>query len=159
MKKPPPPIPTRHVLWLGWKIVFLLSVSLCAFGFFRLHHQPRPSPLAVPRHRSLSFSRSFTGAPKLAFLFLARRNLPLDFLWSSFFEVRSIFSTSSKIVIFQCFSLRKLKQEFCRVLMLPISRYTYTLSRGLCLTSLLQGRISSTIGSSKIAFRWFNHEN
>ncbi|KAA8520128.1 hypothetical protein F0562_014384 [Nyssa sinensis] len=29
---------------------------------------------------------SFEGPPKIAFLFLARRNLPLDFLWGSFFE-------------------------------------------------------------------------
>lgn len=107
MRKQPPPIPTRHVLWLGWKIVILLSVSLCAFGLFRLHHQPRVSHLAVSRDRSLSFRDSFFAIPKIAFLFLARRNLPLDFLWSGFFEVRSVFSPCVKnLSSFRCFFLR-----------------------------------------------------
>ncbi|KAK4744219.1 hypothetical protein SAY87_010531 [Trapa incisa] len=86
IKKQPPPVPTCHVLWLGWKIIILFSVSLCAFGLFRLHHKPRLTPLAISSDRSLSFLNDFSATPKIAFLFLARRNLPLDFLWSSFFE-------------------------------------------------------------------------
>lgn len=29
---------------------------------------------------------AFEGAPKVAFLFLARANLPLDFIWHAFFQ-------------------------------------------------------------------------
>jgi len=53
-------------------VVVLLLLSLFRF------HSPKPS---------ISVSRVFDGPPKIAFLFLVRRNLPLDFLWDAFFQV------------------------------------------------------------------------
>ncbi|CAN6546728.1 unnamed protein product [Malus baccata var. baccata] len=90
MKKSPP-IPARLVIRLSWKLVIVLSVALCVWALFRLHSQPdlissSPSSLVVARSRISRHGRSFTGTPKIAFLFLARRSLPLDFLWGSFFE-------------------------------------------------------------------------
>lgn len=66
-----------------------LSIALCFFALFRLHFQ---SDISSASYAALSRARyrlprfNFTGRPKVAFLFLARRNLPLDFLWGSFFE-------------------------------------------------------------------------
>lgn len=90
MKKSPP-IPARHVIRLSWKLVIVLSVALCVWALFRLHSQPdlfssSPSSLVLARSRISRHGKSFTGTPKIAFLFLARRSLPLDFLWGSFFE-------------------------------------------------------------------------
>ncbi|XVE51068.1 hypothetical protein DITRI_Ditri02bG0008900 [Diplodiscus trichospermus] len=83
-------VPGRHVLWLGWKFVILLSFALCFFALLRLHFSPDFSspPYSVSRSRPRSrISRdNFRGPPKIAFLFLSRLNLPLDFLWGSFFE-------------------------------------------------------------------------
>lgn len=66
----------RHSLWL----VISISSFLFIFAILRLQYQPRHLPSArrpiVP----------FVGTPKIAFLFLARNNLPLDFLWQSFFQ-------------------------------------------------------------------------
>ncbi|XP_030552983.1 glycosyltransferase BC10-like [Rhodamnia argentea] len=86
--------PTLHVLWSGWKLVILLSISLCLFALLRLHYQPMfPSSSSSSPYLEIYRARSrylrhagFVGNPKLAFLYLARRNLPLDFLWGSFFE-------------------------------------------------------------------------
>ncbi|XP_041028381.1 glycosyltransferase BC10 [Juglans microcarpa x Juglans regia] len=85
-KKAPPPIVARRVIWLSWKLVLSLSLALCALALLRLHSQPglsSPSPsLLRPR-----VSRYILDRPsKIAFLFLARTNLPLDFLWDTFFE-------------------------------------------------------------------------
>ncbi|XVF26084.1 hypothetical protein REPUB_Repub13aG0269500 [Reevesia pubescens] len=86
------PILVRHVIWLAWKLVILLSLSLCFFALLRLHFSPHISASTYslsPAHtRSLRISRdNFDyGPPKIAFLFLARLNLPLDFLWGCFFE-------------------------------------------------------------------------
>ncbi|XP_073154419.1 glycosyltransferase BC10 [Henckelia pumila] len=76
----------RNVLCVGWKLVILFSILLCLFAFLRIQHY---SQTALPGnstdlpHGSRHFS---DGNPKVAFLFLARWNLPLDFLWGSFFE-------------------------------------------------------------------------
>ncbi|EOY28772.1 hypothetical protein QUC31_013223 [Theobroma cacao] len=90
MKKLPAPVPARQVLWLGWKLVILLSVALCFVALLRLHFSPdlsSPNSLSRPaRVRSRISGGTFDGIPKIAFLFLARFNLPLDFLWGSFFE-------------------------------------------------------------------------
>ncbi|XP_050214742.1 glycosyltransferase BC10-like [Mercurialis annua] len=80
----------RHVIWMGWKLIILLSVSLCLFALLRLHflYDSYSSP-AIHRSRSPITRRAnleFTGPPKIAFLFLARQYLPLDFLWGAFFE-------------------------------------------------------------------------
>lgn len=85
-KKAAQPIAVRRVLWLSWKLVVLVSVALCALALLRLHSQSDlTSPLSRPRPRI--YRHKFEGTPKIAFLFLARRKLPLDFLWDSFFEV------------------------------------------------------------------------
>ena len=78
----------RHVFWFGWKLVILVSVALCVLALLRLQSNSEVSSISFqpPVHR---FSRVgvYEGNPKISFLFLVRRNLPLDFLWGSFFEV------------------------------------------------------------------------
>lgn len=93
-----PGLSMRHVLCLGWKLVILLSVALCVFAFLRIQ-QYSQSTAALPR-KSRSLTYEFNGNPKVAFLFLVRRNLPLDFLWESFFEVGAIFVCWGKSVVF-----------------------------------------------------------
>ncbi|XP_016442465.2 glycosyltransferase BC10-like [Nicotiana tabacum] len=83
------------ISWFAWKlliVVFLtLTIVLCMLAFLSLQRFP-PSHSQNPSSVSRRFlhpnwdSISFRGDPKVAFLFLARRNLPLDFLWKSFFE-------------------------------------------------------------------------
>ncbi|KAJ6893114.1 glycosyltransferase BC10-like isoform X1 [Populus alba x Populus x berolinensis] len=75
----------RRVIWSGWKLVMILSMGLCVFALFRLHLSSPPETL-LSRRRSFSREVVFSGPPKIAFLFLVRRGLPLDFLWGSFFE-------------------------------------------------------------------------
>lgn len=72
----------RSVIWQSWKLVVLLSVALCVLTLLRLHAPSTSSSL--PRRQI--YSAEFVGTPKIAFLFLVRRNLPLDFLWDTFFE-------------------------------------------------------------------------
>ncbi|KAF2303666.1 hypothetical protein P3X46_020624 [Hevea brasiliensis] len=83
-------VPARHVIWFGWKLVIILSVSLCVFALCRLHFKSDVSSSASsfyrPRSRISRRSFQFAGPPKIAFLFLVRKDLPLDFLWGSFFE-------------------------------------------------------------------------
>lgn len=105
--------PVRNILWLSWKIVTGISITLCVLAFLRLQNYDQKYPYTASsdsesslsssssssssliHHRSRSVSSYvFEGNAKIAFLFLARRNLPLDFLWGSFFEV-SLISTSS----------------------------------------------------------------
>ncbi|XWS12872.1 hypothetical protein CRYUN_Cryun37aG0127800 [Craigia yunnanensis] len=89
-KKAPAPVPIRHLIWLGWKLVILLSIALCFFALLRLRFSPdfssSPNSFSRARARSRISRDNFDGPPKIAFLFLARLNLPLDFLWGSFFE-------------------------------------------------------------------------
>lgn len=79
----------RHVLSLGWKLVILASVLLGGLAILRIQQyshltfSPYSNPL--PR-KSWVLNHQFRGNPKIAFLFLVRRNLPLDFVWESFFE-------------------------------------------------------------------------
>ncbi|KAL7242877.1 hypothetical protein ACSBR1_015308 [Camellia fascicularis] len=90
----PPPISKRNLLWFSWKLVIALSISLCVLALLRLQHYSQ-SQLSFPSsssssslvvRRSRILNSHFEGPPKVAFLFLARRNLPLDFLWGCFFE-------------------------------------------------------------------------
>lgn len=76
----------RRVIWSGWKLVIILSMGLCVFALFRIHLSSPPETL-LSRRRSFSREVVFSGPPKIAFLFLVRRGLPLDFLWGSFLEV------------------------------------------------------------------------
>jgi hypothetical protein len=93
------PIAARHVIRWTWNVVVLLSVALCLFALFTLHSQYSPPDISSSSSSSFSsrqrarISRDnfFQGSPKIAFLFLARRNLPLDFLWDTFFEVFHFF--------------------------------------------------------------------
>ncbi|KAJ4703963.1 Core-2/I-branching beta-1,6-N-acetylglucosaminyltransferase family protein [Melia azedarach] len=86
MTKKAAPIPTRHVLWFSWKLVTFFCIAFSLVALFRLHSQYDISSSVISRSRSRIRYDSFDGPPKIAFLFLARRDLPLDFLWGSFFE-------------------------------------------------------------------------
>ncbi|BBH00708.1 Tetratricopeptide repeat-like superfamily protein [Prunus dulcis] len=83
MTKKSPPIPARHVLRFSWKLVVILSITLCVLAFFKLHSQPdlysSPSSLSIARSRVSRHGNNFSGPPKIAFLFLARRSLPSIF--------------------------------------------------------------------------------
>ncbi|THF96681.1 hypothetical protein TEA_004772 [Camellia sinensis var. sinensis] len=88
----PPPISKRKLLWFSWKLVIALSISLCVLALLRLQHYSQ-SQLSFPSsssslvvRRSRILNSQFEGPPKVAFLFLTRRNLPLDVLWGCFFE-------------------------------------------------------------------------
>ncbi|GER44911.1 Core-2/I-branching beta-1,6-N-acetylglucosaminyltransferase family protein [Striga asiatica] len=81
----------RHMLRLWWKLVVLASVALCVLAFFRIQQYSQPP---ASSYSQTHMSSQLMGVPKVAFLFLVRRSLPLDFLWESFFENvdRSMFS-------------------------------------------------------------------
>lgn len=66
--------------------MIVLTFVLCLFALFRLHSQSELSTISSSRKYRHSFGEKFEGPPKIAFLFIARQNLPLDFLWGSFFE-------------------------------------------------------------------------
>ncbi|KAL6546799.1 hypothetical protein OROMI_022520 [Orobanche minor] len=84
-----PGLSMPHVLCLGWKLVVLVSIVLCVLTFLRIQQYPQAtgsySSAHLPR-KSRVLSYQFSGDLKIAFLFLVRKNLPLDFLWASFFE-------------------------------------------------------------------------
>uniref|UniRef100_A0A175YLW5 Uncharacterized protein n=1 Tax=Daucus carota subsp. sativus TaxID=79200 RepID=A0A175YLW5_DAUCS len=84
-KKPPSSRSPRRALRFGWKLLILLTLALCIFGLHRILNLT--SQLTPPRSPTRISARFYTGNPKLAFLFLVRRDLPLDFLWQAFFEV------------------------------------------------------------------------
>ncbi|XAR53806.1 hypothetical protein NMG60_11022491 [Bertholletia excelsa] len=85
---------TRHLFWLGWKLVIAVSICLCVLALVRLGNyslsdselSPSASSSTVVLRGSRILNAEFAGPPKVAFLFLSRRGLPLDFLWGSFFE-------------------------------------------------------------------------
>lgn len=81
----------RNALWLWWKLLVLISLTICVLAFLKLQsYSLTDSELSSSASSISRRSRAadYTGNPKVAFLFLVRRNLPLDFLWGSFFEVR-----------------------------------------------------------------------
>ncbi|CAI9086824.1 OLC1v1020741C2 [Oldenlandia corymbosa var. corymbosa] len=104
-------LPLRNVFWFSWKLLTGLSIVLCILAFLRLYNYAQTfpstasseselldsgptfpvlssssSPLLHHRSRFVNSYAGFKGNSKIAFLFLARKNLPLDFLWGSFFE-------------------------------------------------------------------------
>ncbi|GKV01981.1 hypothetical protein SLEP1_g14477 [Rubroshorea leprosula] len=96
-RKGPGPIPGGYVLWFGWKFVIVLSMVLCVVALFQLHFHDdiaSPNSLSFAGTGSRIFEDNFDGNPKIAFLFLVRQDLPLDFLWGNFFENADIGSFS-----------------------------------------------------------------
>ncbi|XP_009614451.1 glycosyltransferase BC10-like isoform X1 [Nicotiana tomentosiformis] len=84
-------ISVRNVLWLWWKLVVIVSLTLCVLAFLKLQSYSLSDSELSSSISTSSISRrsrvvDYSGNPKVAFLFLVRRNLPLDFLWGSFFE-------------------------------------------------------------------------
>ncbi|KAL8131193.1 hypothetical protein AgCh_007205 [Apium graveolens] len=57
-------------LRIGSRFFIAILVLLCLCSMFGFHH----------------FTNHIQGTPKIAFMFLVRENLPLDFLWHSFFK-------------------------------------------------------------------------
>ncbi|KNA19918.1 hypothetical protein SOVF_056960 [Spinacia oleracea] len=77
------------------KLVITVSIILCIFGFWKFQSQLISSPPSKMTRLSRRVGPiSFVGPPKIAFLFLTRRHLPLDFLWGSFFEEVDVASYS-----------------------------------------------------------------
>ncbi|XVE78430.1 hypothetical protein DITRI_Ditri13aG0144400 [Diplodiscus trichospermus] len=81
-------LPARQNSKFGSNLVFLFSLVLFLLAFLRLHfHTTIQSVFSFYQSSPRAFvDDPFKGTPKIAFLFLARRNLPLDFLWGSFFK-------------------------------------------------------------------------
>lgn len=76
------------VFWLSWKVLIALSLSLCILALLRLHLYSTTvtnDPILSRRLARFSTVR-FEGPPRVAFLFLTRRKLPLDFVWDIFFQ-------------------------------------------------------------------------
>lgn len=90
MTKKAAPKVGRHVLWFSWKLVTFFCIAFSLVALFRLHLRYDISSSAVSRARSRIHYDDFHGPAKIAFLFLARRELPLDFLWGSFFEIADV---------------------------------------------------------------------
>ncbi|KVI09367.1 uncharacterized protein LOC112513198 isoform X1 [Cynara cardunculus var. scolymus] len=87
---------TPQNLWLIWKLVILLSITFLVLTLVRIQLYYDTSPQFSSSSSARVYRRSqlpiwkddegFEGNPRIAFLFLVRRDLPLDFLWQSFFE-------------------------------------------------------------------------
>ncbi|KAK9089734.1 hypothetical protein Scep_028816 [Stephania cephalantha] len=84
MKKRHQSVSTRQLLWSASKVVISACVAIGVFLLLRLHFQS--STVDASESRVFADGLPFDGPPKIAFLFLARRDLPIDFLWGSFFE-------------------------------------------------------------------------
>ncbi|KAG9139005.1 hypothetical protein Leryth_025323 [Lithospermum erythrorhizon] len=72
---------SRQLVWLTWKFLIGASIALCLFVFIRLEQRSDDNQVI-----KIARSEAKGGNPKIAFLFLTRRNLPLDFLWDTFFQ-------------------------------------------------------------------------
>ncbi|XP_057544846.1 glycosyltransferase BC10-like [Amaranthus tricolor] len=75
------------------KIVIFVLILVCVFGFWQFQYESMFSSNSSRISRRVG-SSFFVGPPKIAFLFLTRRHLPLDFLWGSFFEEADVASYS-----------------------------------------------------------------
>ncbi|CAI9292523.1 unnamed protein product [Lactuca saligna] len=79
-------------LWLIWKLLIILSIIFLVMTLARIQFYYDTSPQSysgrVHRRSQLPMidDEGFEGNPRIAYLFLVRRDLPLDFLWQSFFE-------------------------------------------------------------------------
>ncbi|KAH0467030.1 hypothetical protein IEQ34_004268 [Dendrobium chrysotoxum] len=86
-KRAAPPLaaaPFRRRLWLSLELVAALSVLAFLFVILRIQSYS----LTTPQPTLLLFRDPipFAGEPKIAFLFLARAGLNLDFVWHNFFK-------------------------------------------------------------------------
>ncbi|KAG2300965.1 hypothetical protein Bca52824_037437 [Brassica carinata] len=85
------PVSRHGVVWLQWKLVIFLYVALSLLSLLCIHLQyysvTMLEPLSVAGSHIHIRPRQYSGdRPKVAFLFLARRDLPLDFVWDRFFK-------------------------------------------------------------------------
>lgn len=90
-RRSPPQLHTsrRGVVSFRWKLITALSASLCVLALFSIYHrQSRPVPSLSAARSRIPLHKYSGDRPKIAFLFLARHDLPLDFLWDRFFKVR-----------------------------------------------------------------------
>ncbi|VVA17573.1 PREDICTED: Core-2/I-branching beta-1 [Prunus dulcis] len=81
--------PMRQLLRLVTGLIIIVSIFLCLLAFLRvLHSQSKLPPSFFTSQRSHAFIQEdqFKGPPKVAFLFLVHRDLPLYFLWDTFFK-------------------------------------------------------------------------
>lgn len=106
------------------KFVISLLILFCFVAFLGLFSQFKLQSSTVPNGFYFDDFRLEDYRMKIAFLFLVRDNLPLDFLWHNFFKIPRI------------------------------SQFTYTRSLVLCLMSQLQDQSSSTTDSWKTVWRW-----
>ncbi|KAF8016709.1 hypothetical protein BT93_H2051 [Corymbia citriodora subsp. variegata] len=76
-------LPMRQLLVLRSKLVFSIFLMFCVFAFVRLN---RPKSGSSTNKSSNGEKSKLETNPKIAFLFLARKNIPLDFMWGAFFQ-------------------------------------------------------------------------
>lgn len=82
--------PMRQLSRWRSRLISILSVLLRVLAFLRVFHSQANLQSSFPtsRRRSRAFiDKQFDGSPKVAFLFLVRWDLPLDFFWGTFFKV------------------------------------------------------------------------
>ncbi|CAL1397565.1 unnamed protein product [Linum trigynum] len=84
-------VPPHRRFSMCWKLPVLLSLCLSLLAIFNLHLYYSSSAadtvrISAARRRMSPFPLSFRGPPKIVFLFLVRRDVPLDFLWGAFFD-------------------------------------------------------------------------
>ncbi|KAK9056774.1 hypothetical protein SSX86_024137 [Deinandra increscens subsp. villosa] len=77
----------RHISPFVMKFLILLLILLCFVVFFGLFSQFRLQSASSPTDFGFDEFRLESDRVKIAFLFLVRDNLPLDFLWHNFFKV------------------------------------------------------------------------
>ncbi|CAN1222613.1 Glycosyltransferase BC10 [Linum grandiflorum] len=78
-----------------WKLSILFFISLLAILNLHFYYSSF-SPVDTSSNLSRStLPLSFRGPPKIAFLFLVRHDLPLDFVWAAFFDAAGVPSNFS----------------------------------------------------------------
>ncbi|XP_048138164.1 glycosyltransferase BC10-like isoform X2 [Rhodamnia argentea] len=81
-------LPIRQLLVLRSKPVFSIFLVFCVFAFVRLNRSKSRS--STTDKSSIDEKSKLETNPKVAFLFLARRNVPLDFMWGAFFQEANV---------------------------------------------------------------------
>ncbi|KAI6672785.1 hypothetical protein NL676_000691 [Syzygium grande] len=82
-------LPIRHLSVLRSKLVFSIFLVFCFFALVRLNRSGSGSST----NKSIIEEKpkpETTTNPKVAFLFLARKNIPLDFMWGAFFQEANV---------------------------------------------------------------------